>query len=291
MERGRDYILALIVAVIGLAALIFWPAPDDGGAPPDEPGEETPEPEEPEPEDPEPDEREPEEPEPTEPETLTDYWGDEFSYLPAGDLIEGSGTGREDDTIYAEGIRFPIELPAAYANSQVYMPGGSQGGGGWQCDAENYEYPWRDNYCETRGYETPMCPAGTGHQGQDIRPPACPPTTPDDEDDFFAVAVADGDITSVSGHIVKLLADDGAQYYYLHLEPTSLWVAPGDRVEQGDRIGIVSNYFGSTPTTYHLHFEIRQSVMVDGELTFTPVPPYASLVDSYERLLREESDS
>ena len=33
-----------------------------------------------------------------------------------------------------------------------------------------YAYPWRDNFCERRGFPVGQCPAGIGHQGQDIRP-------------------------------------------------------------------------------------------------------------------------
>jgi len=224
---------------------------------------------------------------------LTDWLGDEFAYLPAGDLIPGSGEGRADETIYAPGIRFPMELPRAFANSQVYMPGGQFGPSGWQCDPVNYQYPWRDNFCEDRRYATPFCPSGTGHQGQDIRPPTCPPLEPRDaRPEYWAVAAADGQITGVTGHIVTLDADDGTRFLYMHLDPDSLVVDAEDRVARGDRIGVISNYFGSTPTTYHLHLEIRQTVAVDGQLlTLTPVPPYASLVDAYERLLDgEEGD-
>ena len=34
----------------------------------------------------------------------------------------------------------------------------------------NYAYPWRDNFCERRGFAVGQCPVGIGHQGQDIRP-------------------------------------------------------------------------------------------------------------------------
>ncbi len=101
--------------------------------------------------------------------------GDEpgFSYEPAGDLVEGSGEGRKDDTLYLAGLRFPLEHGPAYANSQVWGRGGGEGPGGRQCDEANYRYPWRDNFCETRRFRVDLCPAGTGHQGQDIRPATC----------------------------------------------------------------------------------------------------------------------
>src|SRR5215510_12051446 len=69
---------------------------------------------------------------------------------PPGDLESGSGTGRNDTTVYFPAMRFPLEAGPAYANSQVYRPGGMHGGGGDQCASGNYSYPWRDIYCETR---------------------------------------------------------------------------------------------------------------------------------------------
>jgi len=53
-----------------------------------------------------------------------------FSYRPAGELVSGSGTGRKDATVYAPGIRFPIEKAPAYPNSQVWGVGGSAGPAG-----------------------------------------------------------------------------------------------------------------------------------------------------------------
>ena len=40
-------------------------------------------------------------------------------------------------------------------------------------ELKNYAYPWRDNFCEHRYYYVGQCPAGLGHQGQDIRPGSC----------------------------------------------------------------------------------------------------------------------
>jgi murein DD-endopeptidase MepM/ murein hydrolase activator NlpD len=198
----------------------------------------------------------------------------EFSYLPAGDLIPGSGEGRADGAVYAPGMRFPFEEGPAFANSQVYNKGGSAGPQGAQCDASNYAYPWRDNFCETRSWSMPLCPAGTGHQGQDIRPPTC------EAGRHWVVAVADGTITSVGSYSVYLTGDDGTQYEYLHM--SDVQVSPGQAVSRGERVGRVSNVFGSTPTTIHLHFNLRQLVSGVGTVF---VPPYTSLVASYRALL------
>jgi murein DD-endopeptidase MepM/ murein hydrolase activator NlpD len=64
-----------------------------------------------------------------------------------------------------------------------------------------------------------------------------------------------------------------------------LKVHVGDRVARGQPIGLVSNNFGSTPTTIHLHFEIKEAVSFNGSTVTTWVPPYSSVVDAYQRLL------
>lgn len=199
-----------------------------------------------------------------------------LEYEPAGRLVSGSGTGRADTTVYAPAMRFPFEEIPVYANSQVYGRGGYLGPGGGQCDAANYAFPWRDNFCESRSWETPMCPTGNGHQGQDIRPRTCA------DDTWWAVAAEDGQITGVGSYSVTLTADSGTQYRYLHLSMDRLAVSRGERVRQGQRVGLVSNDFGGEATTIHLHFEILQNVAGMGGIVH--VPPYASLVASYERL-------
>ncbi|MBW2522834.1 MAG: peptidoglycan DD-metalloendopeptidase family protein [Deltaproteobacteria bacterium] len=197
-----------------------------------------------------------------------------FSYLPPGDLIPGSGQGRVDWTVYAPNMRFPIELAPAFANSQVYMNGGSQGPGGGQCDSVNYSYPWRDNYCEIRSWTMPLCPAGQGHQGQDIRPATCANHA------YWCVATTAGTITNVGTYSVYLTAADGTRYDYLHM--SNVAVSVGQSVSRGQRLGMVSNQFGGTPTSIHLHFNIRQFVANLGNVY---VPPYMSLVRSYEALI------
>lgn len=199
---------------------------------------------------------------------------EEFSYRDPGDLAAGSGRGRVDFAVYAPNIRFPIEAAPAYANSQVWGRGGSHGSGGSQCDVQNFAYPWHDNYCETRDWEMPLCPAGEGHQGQDIRAASCMAGV------HWAVAVTDGRITSIGSYTVYLTAADGTRYDYLHMSDVTVQV--GDRVTRGQRLGKVSNKFGDSSTTVHLHFNILQNV--DG-VGMVFVPPYVSLIESYRVLL------
>ena len=198
----------------------------------------------------------------------------EFSYDPPGVLVAGSGQGRADDTIYAPGMRFPLENGPAYPNSQVWGHGGSQGPSGGQCHANNYSYPWRDNYCETRSWNMPMCPSGTGHQGQDIRPATC------DNNVHWEVAAEAGTVTNVGSYSIYVTAPDGTRFDYLH--GASVSVSSGQSVTKGQRLSRTSNAFGGTPTTIHLHFNIRQDV---GGVGMVFVPPYMSLVKSYEALM------
>ncbi|MBO6939216.1 MAG: M23 family metallopeptidase [Deltaproteobacteria bacterium] len=198
----------------------------------------------------------------------------QFRYEPAGRL-EGTGTGRADSRVWAPGMRFPLRDTPAFLNSQIHGVGGYMGPAGGQCDSRNYSYPWHDNYCEARRWRMPLCPAGRGHQGQDIRPATCA------NDAHPVVAAADGTITK-TGYSINLAADDGTVYSYLHT--SSQRVRVGQRVSCGDVLANVSNLSpdGRPYTTYHLHYTIKQAVRGVGSVY---VPTYMSLVDSYQRLL------
>jgi MYXO-CTERM domain-containing protein len=199
---------------------------------------------------------------------------DTFTYRPSGELVPGSGQGRVDDTVYAPDMLFPIEDGPDFANSQVWGHGGASGPGGSQCDAANFAYPWHDNFCETRSWDMPLCPAGIGHQGQDIRGPDCMDNV------HWVDAVDDGTITSIGSYTVYLTVADGTRFDYLHMR--SVQVAVGQHVTRGQRLGKISNNFGDSATTVHLHFNIRQNV-ADVGMVF--VPPYDSLIAAYQRKL------
>lgn len=116
-----------------------------------------------------------------------------------------------------------------------------------------------------------MCPSGTGHQGVDIRPA-------DSRDVMhWAVAAEDGRIVNIGTYSVWLTGSSGTQYRYLHLEMRRLAVKLGDRVQRGQRIGLISEDF-IAPTPVHLHFEIVQNIQSVG---MTHVPPFTSLVNAY----------
>ena len=210
-----------------------------------------------------------------------------FQYYKSGDLIPGTGTGRSDDTLYAPDMVFPIRQAAAFPQSMVYRPGGAVGGD--QCDASNYSLPWQDNFCEKRSRtrNTPLCPTNQVHQGQDIRVGTASDcetlrrTSAADRMLHEAVAAEDGIIQHIGTYSVQLKGTEtGNLYSYLHLNMARLEVTALQTVSAGDRLGYISNDFGGTPTTFHLHFEIKAPVE---DLGFIHVPPYASLVAAYER--------
>ena len=181
---------------------------------------------------------------------------------------------------------FRIRSAPAYLQSQVWNFGGGVAGGD-QCDSRNFAYPWRDNFCEMRTADrgTPFCPLNRVHQGQDIRvgtPEDCRQLRATDAPGrtlHEVVAVEDGIIYDIGTYTVKLRSG-GRIYRYMHLNMSELQVTEGDSVEEGDVLGFVSNDFGGTPTTFHLHFEIIQNTEAYG---WEHVPPYLSLVEAYER--------
>ena len=223
-----------------------------------------------------------------------------FAYHAPGDLIPGSGLGSPDQTVYAPDMVFPIQTARTFPQSQVFRPGGFRYDGdlpGDECIPQNYEYPWRDNFCErgrSSSFKTPHCPAGSGiHLGQDIRVGdgrTCESmrrryrTNTQSITDYKVVAAEDGVISNISTYTVTLRAGPRT-YRYLHLNMRALQVSIGDEVAAGQLLGYVSKDFGFSsngnrrPTTFHLHFEIR--VNTDNGSIF--VPPYTSLVESYAR--------
>ena len=255
------------------------------------------------PEDPEPIPEPEPEPDP-EPEPEPEPVESAFQYYAAGKLITGSANGSQstgvtDPTVNAPGMRYPLESGPSYLNSQVYRPGGMSnqfpGDGGSQCAASNYAYPWQDNFCEARSWDVSQCPSTSGHQGQDIRPAACPDANFDGEreTDYWVVATEDGVIQSIGSYTVYLMADSGVRYRFMHLDHSTLQVAKYDRVNKGDRLGVLSNNMGvdgngdPVPTTYHLHFDMKQSITTPSGNQFDYVSPYMSLVQGYETLIGE----
>jgi murein DD-endopeptidase MepM/ murein hydrolase activator NlpD len=215
------------------------------------------------------------------------FSADGFCFASPGQLTpKESGIGRLDDRwVYLRDITFPLKVgkttgDAAYVNSQIFGVGGSFGSSGNVNDVKNYKYCWSDTFCEgKRAWKMPLCPAGIGHQGLDIRPSA--PT-----DNYYeAVAFADGVITLITENTtVTVRADDGTECRYLHLHPASLQdLSIGQRVKRAETvIGRVSNYMGGRPnTSIHLHFDCKQRLKIGTRIVEVHVPTYSSVILPY----------
>jgi hypothetical protein len=207
-------------------------------------------------------------------------------FHPPGDLLPGTGVGVEDFTNYAPDIVFPVKDQPAFLNSQVHNPGGGPVGGD-QCAPTNFVLPWRDTFCETRSAnrDSYNCSSRRIHQGVDIRAGSAALCNQerrkpaDQQTAITLVAVADGFISNVGRYSVDLRAG-GRVFRYIHVDPRTVKVRVGDRVLRGQEIGYLSNAFAGSPTTMHLHFEIKQNMDGAG---FTWVNPYMALVDAYAR--------
>jgi murein DD-endopeptidase MepM/ murein hydrolase activator NlpD len=242
----------------------------------------------------------------------------DFTYYAPGQIIPGTGVhgygGRVDYTVYSK-IRFPLAEAPAYANSQSFMNWGDCDHTGripsgvhtkdapYHCrvndkplmfdESKNYAYPWRDNFCEHRWFFVGQCPAGMGHQGQDIRPGECHFRNEGaDRCEAYhheVVAVRTGMVLrSAMQEAVILFVNSPGEHLrirYLHMNPKMLdqdEILSGRELHEGEVIGKVGNYDRrENGTTYHLHFDVQVPTM-DG---WVFVNPYSMLVTAYERLI------
>jgi hypothetical protein len=221
-----------------------------------------------------------------------------FSYHAPGRLLPGTSFrghgGRADRTVYSQ-IRFPLLEAPAYVNSQKFQSRNK--GPAADPDAPpNYSYPWRDSFCEVRGFVVGQCPGGIGHQGQDIRPPLCKPApgAARCEPSDAVVAVRDGVIMRAprqeAVYVIVNTATEHVRFRYLHMNPRRMdddGLVSGRRVREGEVIGRVSNFHKREGgTSYHLHFDIQ----VPTRHGWVFVNPYMTLVSAYERLIGERGE-
>jgi hypothetical protein len=220
----------------------------------------------------------------------------DFTYLASGDIIARSGYrkqgGRPDLNAYSQ-IRFPLEKVPAYVHSQSFR-GRRSSDRPEESSGSSTSYPWQDNFCESRSFSVGQCPGGFGHQGEDIRPAPCPlhDEGPDrcEPKQQAVLAVRDGVlIRSLKQQAATLQINTRSEHIrfrYMHMNPASMdadGVLNGRRVEEGEKIGVVSNYLDHpNGTTRHLHFDV-QVFTRDGWLW---VNPYVTLISAYERLIR-----
>jgi hypothetical protein len=160
--------------------------------------------------------------------------------------------------------------------------------------ADNYSYPWRDNFCEHRFFYVGQCPGGLGHQGQDIRPSSCKQRVPGanrcEPYQHAVVAVRDGAVLRAPGqhalHVAVNAPSERIRFRYLHMQPKQFeadGMVSGRFVREGEVIGKVGNFFKrERATTYHLHFDAQ----VPTKYGWVFVNPYMTLVAAYERLIK-----
>jgi murein DD-endopeptidase MepM/ murein hydrolase activator NlpD len=242
-----------------------------------------------------------------------------FTYYPSGNLIQNTGYrqlgGRADDHVYAR-IRFPLAEAPAFAKSQSFNPWGDcyrtgrnghigHKGERYACkrnglplvfdeaSPQNFSYPWRDNFCETRDRQVGQCPGGWGHQGQDIRPSSCVLRNPESDRcepyQHDVVAIHDGMVWRTPGQVAAYVVANDADIHlrgrYIHMNPKRMdadGLFSGRRVRQGDVIGQVGTYDErERGTSYHLHFDM-QVMTRDG---WVWVNPYTTLIAAYEHLI------
>jgi murein DD-endopeptidase MepM/ murein hydrolase activator NlpD len=244
----------------------------------------------------------------------------DFTYYGPGDLIENSGwnkmPGRADYHVYSPGMRFPIADAPGYVISQSFMPWGDcyrkgtvgrmgRKGAPYRCKVnnrplvfdesspQNFNYPWRDNFCELRDYLVGQCPGGYGHQGQDIRPSNCVLQNAQADRclpyQHTVAAVHDGVIRrnagNIGAYIVVNTADERLRFRYLHMNPKMMdadGLLNGQKVSQGEIIGKVATWGDyENGTSYHINFNIQ----VFTKVGWVWVNPYMTLVVAYERLI------
>jgi hypothetical protein len=219
----------------------------------------------------------------------------DFTYLPAGDIIPGSGYrkqgGQADFNAYSQ-IRFPLAKAPAFVRSQSFRNRKPSSKSLDELASRNDAYPWRDNFCEARDFGVGQCATGFGHQGQDIRsscslrsegPDRCDPRQQ------AVVAVREGVlIRSPKQQAATLQINtrtEHIRFRYMHMNPADMdsdGILSGRRVDEGEKIGVVSNYLDyPNGTSRHLHFDV-QVFTRDGWLW---VNPYVTLISAYERLI------
>ncbi|MGI8526250.1 MAG: M23 family peptidase [Pseudolabrys sp.] len=243
----------------------------------------------------------------------------DFTYFGPGDLISNSGwhkmPGRADYNVYAR-IRFPIADAPAYIKSQSFMPWGDcyrtgrigrigRKGAPYHCRvndkplvfdesaAENWTYPWRDNFCEMRDFLVGQCPGGYGHQGEDMRPANCVLKEANADRclpyQHTIAAVHDGVIWRSLGNLGLYVAfnneNEHVRFRYLHMNPNMMdgdGLLSGRAISEGEIVGKVATWGdGKSGTSYHLHFNLQ----VFTKVGWVWVNPYMTLVAAYERLI------
>ena len=185
------------------------------------------------------------------------------SFCPAPDFA-ARAAGRTTRSIRRSAFRSPTRRPSPAP--QVYQRRNREHAAEPD-DALGPALPWRDNFCERRGFPVGQCPAGIGHQGQDIRPGPCKPPPGMERCTHHGdiVAVRDGVILrsprQEAAYLFVNSANEHIRFRYLHMNPRKMDadnLLSGRRVHEGEIIGEVSNFsMKEAGTSYHVHFDVQ----------------------------------
>ena len=188
----------------------------------------------------------------------------DFTYRPSGDIIANSGYrkqgGHADFTAYSQ-IRFPLEKAPAFVHSQSFRTA-DQRQTIDESTAAMPTIPGGTISAKPAVSASGNAPAVIGHQGQDIRPAPCPPRQRRrrrcDPKQQAVVAVRDGVVIRSPKQQAATLQintrNEHIRFRYMHMNPARMdadGVLNGRRVDEGEKIGVVSNYLdhpnGTTP--------------------------------------------
>ncbi|OYX87770.1 MAG: hypothetical protein B7Y71_01350, partial [Xanthobacter sp. 35-67-6] len=200
---------------------------------------------------------------------------DGFRYIPIADrIVEETGRlGRKDSSYTCKVNGIPLTFN--------------------ESAAVNFNYPWRDNFCELRDFHVGQCPGGYGHQGEDIKPGNCVMNNEGSDRclpyQHTIAAVRDGLIWRLPGNLAAYLVintpNEFVRFRYLHMNPKYMdedGLISGRQVSQGEIIGKVATWGDfENGTSYHLHFNMQVMTKVG----WVWVNPYMSLVLAYEKMI------
>lgn len=182
------------------------------------------------------------------------YTGQRLSLVPAvadaPTTTSGSYTVRPGDTLSRVAQHFGTTIKALQSANGISdpdrvrvgmllaIPSTSGGATGLQCPVAGMHF--------MNDWGFPRS-GGRFHEGNDLFAPRGTP----------AVAVVSGEAVqttgSIGGHQVKLLGDDGATYYYTHLDG----FGASGRVSAGQVVGYVGNTGNAAGGPPHVHFEVH----------------------------------
>ena len=169
----------------------------------------------------------------------------------SGTGFRGQG-GRADYTVYSQ-IRFPLAEAPAYAGTADVPPRAAHPHPEPSDiqPAQIAQNPWRDNFCERRGFSVGQCPAASAIRARTCGRSICRPAPSADRCDppGDVVAARDGvilrSLRQEAAYLFVNSANEHIRFRYMHMSPRKMDadnLLSGRRVYEGEVIGEVGNY-------------------------------------------------